>query len=223
MARSTQRRLFTKGILYVGLPLLVIFFLITISGLFGVRKGREFSPYTFRERLYSYHEFAGTSIQTSGLERENITSSCAQALKTKDLLGEFDADDDRWDLVSAVPAPENPNHIDASLLTDYLNETLPNGGSRWLLWTNNHPEKAKVFWPRVATLARRYEYTLIPPLFELALSSQNATELATALDANIAENYSTIAKSRRQLGEEEIAAEYTELAKKYRADANNAQ
>jgi len=189
-----------------------------MAAMFGVREGREFSPYTFQERLYSFREVSGTSIQSSGLERQNKTSSCAKGLRLKNLLGEFDAAEDRWDLVSAVPTPQNPNHTDASLLTDYLNETLPDGDSRWLVWTNDHPEMAKEFWPRIATLARRYEYTLIPPLFELALTAQNAEELAKAIDANIAENYSTIAKSRRQLGEEKIADEYTELAERYRTE-----
>jgi len=183
---------------------------LTVQGC-GTRTGEEFSPDSFATRSYFYMEVPFTSIQVWPILHEDVSGDLARHLQNNKLLGGApDATKSRWDLVMAFPPPGNRNHLDAAILSGYLTNTDSSGNLVWLDWSNDNPQLAAEFWPRVAELARNYLYIYLPDLFEIAHSATDPKELKRAAEAYLAKTYSEVAETMQ-------ATQKPKLAEKFRA------
>lgn len=68
-----------------------------------------------------------------------------------------------WHLVSVNRGRSRSEPADAALLVDQLMQH-EDGSSVWKAWSQDHPKLAAIVWPRIATLAQRELYLLIPGL-----------------------------------------------------------
>ena len=131
----------------------------------GQMFGEEFSPDDFSSRSFSYNHIPWLNMTIAGIEYEDSTSVLAQELRRDGWIPTTNHSPQRWHLASDLHQPESSRDYDARFLLDFLK--LPNV---WSTFNQEHPDKAKVFWPAVAHLARNEMYVYVPSVMQLGLS-----------------------------------------------------
>src|SRR5205085_1910542 len=56
---------------------------------------------------------------------------------------------------------------DAGILIKYLDATESGDQRRWVHWSEDHADFAKILWPAVQRLAQSEAYVFVPDLFDL--------------------------------------------------------
>jgi hypothetical protein len=93
-------------------------------------------------------------------------------------------------------------------LTNFLDLTDDEGDDFWLGWNEKYPKTAKIFWPRVADLARQEMYLKIPDIMQYAM------EIETDDDKQFSKNVDElIATAYFELGKIDFELERIERAK----------
>lgn len=117
----------------------------------------------------------------------------------------------RWDVVWVQRGSQARRDADAALLDHQLG--LRNGNVvYWKQWSQDHPELAGVLWPRIAKLARRELYVLIPGLIERIRAIKDADELIAAIDGYLEREVIVLARDMQAAGRAALAAELIDEA-----------
>jgi hypothetical protein len=181
----------------------------------GSHAGQEFSPDTFRSRMFYYWAIPYTGIQVWPVTRLDTTDLLSSSLTSgkNPYVKPQNAKSPQWDLVAdnwqntANPEPR----YDARILTAYLQMYSDSGVLVWQQWTDDNPQAARVLWPAIADVARRGLYVFVPELMEAAAAETNAQRLKSRLNEILARRYADSGDARQKLGNHERAVElYTE-------------
>jgi hypothetical protein len=136
--------------------------------------GEEFSPDDFSRREFEYNRPSWLPITFQGISYSSHTNSFIPSLLQNRTIAEIKPVT-RWDLVSDNRMPTDSTAYDARILCRYLDLQDESGQSLWEGWNSRHPEKAKLFWPYIAKLARSGNYYLVPDLMEFAIANGGLT------------------------------------------------
>lgn len=207
--------IFTSVALFLGLSVGV---LVWYSS--GLRSGQEFSPDDFSRRNFSYNVDPWFGWVLSKRVNTPVTVGLHQELVQDGLVQPVNHQPQRWHLVhdSGSTRAGRPSHdCDARLLIDYLELFNDEGELVWRLWNLDHPQLAKVFWPRIAELARDEMYLQIPPLMAWVLDG-HPSDLASfdaELRQRVAEAYRTMGSLDEELGRADRAQQRLLKARQY--------
>lgn len=174
---------------------LMLLLAIPLGGLIlvstGQMFGEEFSPDDFSSRSFSYNHVPWLNMTITGTEYEDCTGVLAQELRRDGWIPTSSHSPQRWHLVSDIHQPESSPDYDARFLLDFLK--LP---AVWSTFNQEQPDKAKVFWPAVAHLARNEMYVYVPSIMQLGLShGEHSLETFTKeLNRRVAKAY--VARAR---------------------------
>ena len=174
--------------------------------MFGLIAGEEFSPQTFQLRTFHYYEIPLLRLQVSPVYHNPMRDKLTQYLLSQKYVEAQKGSEVQWDLVEARRT--NLARIgggDAEFLFAYLRLRDANGELRWLTWSKEHPESARVLWPAVAEIARARLYFLVPDLIELALGQEDPDQLQIEIDRRLAIRYQELAQVRQRLGRHQEA------------------
>ena len=158
----------TSGLIVLALVSLVVIYLCEWVG--QSVEGKEFNPYTFETRSFSYRQSLITKRQIKGIKRTK---------ENQDALSKYisaqpwypTSTQDQWDLVrdSTVEA-DSLDWRSLPLLHLLNNEDFT---SFWLNWSANHSELSKYLWLAVIELAREDQYESIPLIFDAVSEIQD--------------------------------------------------
>jgi hypothetical protein len=141
--------------------------------LFGVgqNSGREFSPDDFSRRSFQYNQVPGLDWVLFKKTYTDVTTVLEQDLVADKLVKPVINKTKTWHLIwdsgdrDGLPSDQ----CDARFLTAYLDMSDDEGNNYWTPWNEKFPKCAKVFWPRVADLARDEMYLKIPDVMRVAM------------------------------------------------------
>ena len=172
----------------IGLVLLLGGALATL--LFGMVHGEEFSPGSFQRRSFFYYQIPMVGGQISPVFRQSQDDSLAKHLRKRALIVK-EQEADRWDVVF-LTAISQPRRLGSAYnLCAYLDMTDEKGKPRWLVWSQEHPELAKVLWPALARMAAEKIYFAVPEMMDQARLADSPEQLQSRLE--------TIAEKARQI------------------------
>ena len=191
--------------------LLLLGVVVYATRIFGLVRGEEFAPETFKRRSFIYYEIPLVGIQVSPITRDDITGSLEDYLIKHKLVAANTKTSDpksiRWDLVSSHRGEVLSGHGEAQILCHYLDATDPEDENIWLEWSKEHGNLAKVLWPMVAKVSHQELYIFVPQLLSLAGNASSAQELKTSIDEMLAREYLRIAHAHQQMNHHEAAVE----------------
>lgn len=213
---QTRRRLArSRGSLFwiVGLGGgILVAFLTTVMAIFGRVSGVEFSPTHFETRQFSFFEIPLLQLQISAIRRDRITPDVNSYLATSSLITRPATPPDTWHLVELRRWALAPVNGEAKHLIRCLDYQTPGGsgsGSFWKAWSQQHPEAARILWPRVQGLACKEQYALIPEVLRIAaLRAASPVALREELDRHIAAETELWAADLRAAGYEQLAEDW---------------
>ncbi len=154
--------------------------------LFGVVSGEEFTPDTFSRRSYHYVELPWLRIPLSPVRRREHRSELEQLLVDQQYVA-VSGPPYRWDLVLAQRGGTMWREGDARILCIYLDARDPYDSLYGLDWTRANPALARLFWPQIASLARRELYLYMPELFVLAQTATDPEQFRQDIDRTVQE------------------------------------
>ncbi|MEM6778501.1 MAG: hypothetical protein AAF670_12655 [Planctomycetota bacterium] len=184
--------------------LMIAVLLFVMEVWFGHVVGVEFEPNQFQVRSFQYYEIPWIQIQLTPIRRTVSSPETARYLTQNSLLGP--AGKPRWDLVSVARSRGNPRFADAALLTDQL-ELERQGQAVWKKWSQDHPKLAAILWPRVASLARRELYLLIPDILWHMRSWDDPATASAWIDTYLQTELVDLVVDMRAAGREQLANE----------------
>ncbi len=178
-------------IVLISLVVLAITMLVLYS--MGTTKGVEFSPDDFSRRRFSYNQAPLLKWVIHKKVFSDATTPFEYFLTIDGFVPTVVNRTKAWHLIqdsgshSAFPSDQ----CDARFLTDYLDLKDDDGIDYWMIWTEDFPKSAKIFWPRVAELARDEMYLRIPDVMQFAmeLEKDNPTKFKVSLDQRSSEIY----------------------------------
>lgn len=174
---------------------------------YGEISGQEFSPDLFQRRTFSYYELPVLKVQISPIVRLPQPTPVESFLATKTYVTPVKTSTPRWDLVKAQRSDKVFREDDAAILCVYLDMRTNGGKFHWEVWSDAHPELAKVFWKGVSEVVRNQLYTFLPDLVRLATKTEDADELQTEVDGLLVEKYRRLAEWQQQQNNHAIAVE----------------
>lgn len=198
MAQTTSRAPFYLKIALVNLVLLTPVALLVLFAM-GQTSGEEFSPDDFSRRSFSYNRVPYFKWTLFGKQFIDVTPTLEQTLVDDGLITTVKNNPQVWHLYrdsgTSFGEVRSPD-CDANLLISYLDLLTPEGEPLWDSWNKKYPESAKVFWPKVADLARNDMYLAMPDIMRYALSigDDNSKLLAEQLDLAVGAAYVDLAK-----------------------------
>ncbi len=180
--------------------------------------GEEFSPDTFETRRFQYYRIPIIGWPVTNRAIEDSSSVLQQALLSDGYITLPPKNTARWDLVREIWYSGTSPDFDAAILDKYLTMSDDGSNSRWFNWNDENPDRATVFWPAIADLARANQYVLMPDLFRLAINSPKAKTRADdpfqqELQKLARQLLTEQARRFRQSGDTAGAVELEELAK----------
>jgi hypothetical protein len=193
----------------------LILVVLIATFLFGQHGGEEFCPDKFTRRSFYYFQIPLLGVQVTPVLRDNTTNSLENYLITHKLVTPTSTDAPRWDLVTASSAGSKLVRGDAEILCSFLDTKDDKQKSYWHLWSNTHPEAAKVLWPAVAQLARQQLYLFVPELFELADAESDPQALSGELNRSLVRQYRRLATIQAQLGNHDATLELGNHARRH--------
>jgi hypothetical protein len=202
-----RKRLFVTAFVGVGVAITLALVLL----LFGSVTGTEFSPTHFETRHFMVSEIPWLQIQISPIRRVSLQSSTARYLVAKSLIKPPPNAPQTWHLVELTRGGLNQSLADAKLLTQQLELVTDDPSASgtndeyWRTWSEREPEKAKVFWPVIQTLAIRELYILMPSLFEMAIHAKDSKSLRQSIDDYLRSTYHELVLEMRDANRTELA------------------
>jgi len=196
----------------------LILVVLIATFLFGQHGGEEFCPDKFTRRSFYYFQVPLLGFQVTPILRDNTTNSLENYLITHKFVTPTATDKPRWDLVTASSAGSQLVRGDAEILCSFLDTKDDKQKSYWQVWSNTHPEAAKVLWPLIAELARQQLYLFVPELFELADGETDPQALAEELNRSLARQYQRLATIQEQQGNHDAMLKLREHARRHARD-----
>jgi len=161
MARKRRR---LRIVLIAGASLFLLVALGWFFGPSGTVHGVEFSPDRFCHRSFRYHLWCG--IQITPKETHQWRSDLEEYLHEQGFVSSADAPNPRWLLVKGFKPFVRGWFGEAKFLCQAV-DCYGGGSNRWVTWSKDHPELAKVLWPQVVRWARNDQYAEIGSLILL--------------------------------------------------------
>jgi hypothetical protein len=158
----------------------------TVTVTFGAVKGVEFCPQTFEQRSYSFYELPLVGIMITAKVHEDLTTAAETALASQKFITPPAGGQQDWHIVIGTRGTRLRRKGDASLLLEYLDAKDGQNHHRWIKWSEDHTQLAKIFWPAVQRLAVHELYVFVPELFELAKTMDDPIQLQQQLDHEVA-------------------------------------
>ncbi|MBW8883472.1 MAG: hypothetical protein JF612_01570 [Planctomycetia bacterium] len=166
----------------LGVTLLV--FLATVT--FGAVHGTEFCPQTFERRSYSYYELPLVHLQMTGERHEDLTGDTEKHVTSNKYITQAGSGKKDWHVLIGSRGTRLRRPGDAGILLQYLDAEESNNVYRWVRWSEQNNNLAKVLWPAVQRVALHDMYIFVPDLFELAKSMDDPMQLQQQLDQFVA-------------------------------------
>jgi hypothetical protein len=183
----------------------LVLFVLLLTITLGAVHGTEFSPQTFERRSYSRYELPLIGVQVKPEQREDLTTVAETFLTTnKYITPPPKGTKEIWHVVVGSHGTRRLRRGDANILMQYLDAQDGKTTHRWVKWSEDHPQLAKVFWPAVQKLAIHDLYVFLPDLFELTKLHTDPVALKAALDAEVVKRLLFLA---RRLQDREAHAE----------------
>jgi hypothetical protein len=189
-SRSASRRWFPIiGWTIVGLlGVTLLVFVATV--LFGAVHGVEFCPQTFERRSYSYYELPIIRVQVTGERHEDLTGETEQFV-TSEKYVTAGSGKKEWHVLVGSQGTRLRRPGDAGILMKYLDAAESGDRRRWVHWSENHAEFAKILWPAVQQLALNEAYVFVPDLFDLTKTIDCDDEFKQAVQKLVAARVGT--------------------------------
>lgn len=207
------RWLFTLLMVLLGLfgtGLLV--FISVIS--YGVVHGEDFSPDTFQSREYTYFQVPLLGIQVSPVSYSANTGVLARHLLAQGWVVASSRGKPHWHFVYRAQGRRVMGRGDAEILVNYLEQQDSNYSLLWKVWSDDHPQLAKLLWPTVAELARDELYMFIPELLQCAQETTDPVEFQEEMNIYLARQYVFLGATHSSRGDHEQANDCYEEALK---------
>jgi hypothetical protein len=206
MANTATRR-WPRWLTIVGWSILgalgatLLVFLATVT--FGAVHGTEFCPQTFERRSYSYYELPLVHIQVTGERHEDLTGDTEKHVTSSKYITPAGPKKD-WHVLIGSRGTRLRRPGDAGILMQYLDAEESNNVYRWVRWSEQNSELAKVLWPAVQRVALHDMYIFVPELFDLAKSVDDPKKLQQNLDQFVAGKLLIL--GRRMVERKDLAA-----------------
>ena len=203
------------GLLALAVLALVSF--VAIAG-YGRVDGVEFSPNTFQLRAYSYWRVPLVRWQITPIHYDSLSSSLQSHLAMQKLLPASTGEEARWDLVFQKSSGSSDDAFgvgDAKILVDYVGIFGYQRDEKWYAWSVDHPNLAAAVWPVVAEMAQANLYIFVPDILELAEAADDADAFETVAADLLAEQFTQLGDTHRELGNHELAVSYYDQALEY--------
>jgi hypothetical protein len=181
-------------------------FVLIATAMFGGVHGKEFCPRTFERRSYSYYEIPLVGIQVTGEQHDDLTGDTEKAVVANKFIPAPTSPKQDWHVLVGSRSTKLRRPGDAGLLMQYLDAEDADKNHRWLKWSNDHAELAKVFWPAVQQLALHKLYLFMPDLFDLAKTNDDPTKLKKELDLAVAQKLRELSQRLKDRGDDTGAA-----------------
>lgn|GEM_PF-3223336 len=130
---------------------LVFFFIGTQCGVSGV----EFSPDRFAHRKFRYLQLPVLEVQITPRFTDEFHTPLEKYLHAHGYVPPTDRE--RWHFICGSAPGVRGWRGPARWLCHGL-RCWGNESDKWITWSQDHPECARLLWPRVVALARREEY-----------------------------------------------------------------
>ena len=196
---------------WISLVALLIFLLLFggYLSVAGIVSGEEFSPDDFSRRHFSYNVMPIFGVEIRGLSHQNSASVLEQTLITDNWITPITKTPQTWHLVHDSISKTSSPDFDASILVKLLERSDSDDNQVWQIWTDDHPQNAKTFWPAVAELARNNLYWAIPDIMELASTEKDGGKNFSArLDYLMSLAFLTKASELAATGSDKSALDY---------------
>lgn len=191
------------GVISIPLALAILYGL-------GQTSGTEFSPDDFSRRSFSYNQTPYFDWIITKKSYADATTPFEENLILDGFIAPVINTTKNWHLISDSGSSRSfmSAGCDARFLTNFLDLTDDEGDDFWLGWNEKYPKTAKIFWPRVADLARQEMYLKIPDIMQYAM------EIETDDDKQFSKNVDElIATAYFELGKIDFELERIERAK----------
>src|SRR5438477_289513 len=162
----------------------LLVFLATVT--FGRVHGTEFCPQTFERRSYSYYELPLLHIQMTGERHEDLTGDTEKHVTSNKYITPAVNGKKDWHVLVGSRGTRLRRPGDAGILLQYLDAEESSNVYRWVRWSEQNTELAKVLWPAVQCVALHDMYIFVPELFDLAKSVDDPVKLQQQLDRFVA-------------------------------------
>jgi len=200
------------------LTVVLVGFMLTVT--MGAVHGIEFSPLAFERRSYSFYELPLVGIQVTATRHEDLSTAVETFITTNKYVTPPPAGSKEiWHIVVGSSGPRLQRKGDASILMQYFDAQDSKTTHRWVKWSEDHPQLAKVFWPAVQQLAKHELYVFMPELFDLTKQHTDPVALQSALNAEVVQRLLFLA--RRLQDREAHAAARTVIADALAIDPTN--
>jgi hypothetical protein len=183
----------------------VAFFGYTFTVMFGAVHGIEFSPQSFERRSYSFYEVPLLGIQLTAKREEDLSSNTETFLTSNKYIVPPASGKKDWHIVVGSRGPRLQRKGDAAILIQYLDAKDAQEYHRWVKWSEDHPQQAKVFWPALQILASHELYVFVPALFELTKGAEDVELFRQALDREVADRLLFLKRRLDERGDHEAA------------------
>ncbi len=184
---------------------------------FGAHTGEEFCPDSFKRRSFVYYQVPVVRFQISPVSRTDRTNPLEIYLSNSGLIPPGMRGSPRWDLVTSISGSRRWTG-EASILCNYLDQQDDKDNYVWLNWSKENPQLARSLWPKIAEVARRQLYLLIPDLMQLADTAEDAERLSVQASSQLADAYFWLAQTHEQLRNHEDAIHFYTWAIAQRTD-----
>jgi len=177
----------------VSLAAVLLVFMLTVT--MGAVHGVEFSPLLFERRSYSFYELPLVGIQVTATRHEDLSTAVESFITTSKYVTPPPAGSKEiWHIVVGSNGPRLQRKGDASILMQYFDARDSKTTHRWVKWSEDHPQLAKVFWPSVQQLAKHELYVFVPELFDLTKQHSDPVALQAALNAEVVQRLLFLAR-----------------------------
>jgi hypothetical protein len=187
-----------------GLALVMFVAMLTIT--LGAVHGTEFCPQTFERRSYSCYELPLVGVQVTAMRREDLSTVAESFLTSNKYIPPLPKGGRQdWHIIFGSRGTKLYRRGDASILMQYLDAQDAKTMHRWVKWSEDHPQLAKVFWPAVQTLSIHELYVFVPELFELTKQHNDPAALQGALNKEVIARLLFLARRLQAAGDHAAA------------------
>jgi len=166
----------------------------SLTRTFGAVEGVEFCPQTFERRSYSFYEVPVLGIMLTAKVYDDLTSVAETTLTSQKFVTPPAGGRQDWHLVVGSRGTKLLRKGDASVLVGYLDMKDGQNHHRWIKWSEDHTQLAKILWPAVQRLAIHQLYVFVPELFELAKNNDDPVQFQQQLDREVAQRLLFLAR-----------------------------
>jgi hypothetical protein len=122
----------------------------------------------------------------TGEQHEDLTGDTEKLVTSKGYIKPLPTGKKDWHVLAGSRGTRSRRPGDAGILVQYLDATEVGETHRWVRWSENYDEAAKVVWPAIQQLAEHEQYVLVPDVFDLAKTIDDPQQLKLAIDRLLA-------------------------------------